>query len=237
MLSKNLAIIPARSGSKRIPKKNIKTFLGKPIIAYAIDACFKSELFQEVMVSTESSEVADVSTGYGAKVPFLRTENTSGDFSTTYEVLEEVVEKYKELGLEWDNICCVYPCVPFLTERDLLEAYSKFILKNADSLMPVVRYSHPIQRALQVIDSKLHYFMPEFRNTRSQDIEPMFHDVGMFYFVKTNKLLEEKSLFCINNTFYEMDARTVQDIDNLSDWETAELKYKIMKGMEGAINE
>ncbi len=219
---KNIAIITARGGSKRIPMKNIKEFMGKPMIAYAIDAAIKSEIFDEIMVSTEDLKIAEIAKKYGAKVPFLRSEKTANDFATTEDVLNEVINEYKKLGIEFDNICCIYPCVPLLTPKTLKEAYEVFINSKQEALMPVVRFSFPIQRA--VILNKYGYLEfrePQYEKTRSQDLEPAFHDVGMFYFYKKNKINTKKT------AMYEMEEKYIQDIDTVKDWELAELKYKL----------
>ena len=229
---KNLAIIPARGGSKRIPKKNIKLFFNKPIIAYAIEACLNSNIFKEVMVSTDDKEIAEISRKHMAKVPFMRSEKTSNDFAATEDVVEEVVLEYKKLDKEFDNVCCVYPCVPLLTGKILKEAYDKFINCKVDSLLPVAKFTFPIQRSYRIENNILKYAYPEFSEFRSQDLEPMFHDVGMFYFIKTKALLSEKTFYCKNNTYFEMEETKIQDIDLVKDWEMLELKYKIINEMK-----
>lgn len=224
-----IAIITARGGSKRIPKKNIKNFMGKPMLAYAIEAAKNSGIFDEIMVSTDTEEIADISKKYGAKVPFLRSEATSNDFASTYDVLEEVITKYLEQGDIFDNLCCIYPCVPFLTGEDLTAAWKKFENSNFDTLVPVVKFSFPIQRAFRVdTENYLKYREPENSLKRSQDLEPMYHDVGMFYFSNIKEMLKNKSLVGNSATYIEMDESKIQDIDNYSDWEMAEIKYKIL---------
>ena len=224
---KNLAIITARGGSKRIPRKNIKEFMGKPMLAYAIEAALDSGLFDEVMVSTDDKEIASIAEQYGAKVPFMRSAETANDFATTADVLDEVVNEYKKRGTIYDNICCIYPCVPFLTGNILKNAYEKFVSSGLDRLTPVVRFSYPIQRALRVNKQGLAEFRePENAKTRSQDLEPMFHDAGMFYFYKKNRLDSAQIVP------YELDEAVVQDIDNESDWKMAEMKYRIYKAKE-----
>ena len=223
---KNLAIITARGGSKRIPRKNIKEFMGKPMLAYAIQAALESRLFDEVMVSTDDNEIAEIAEKYGAKVPFIRSKETANDFATTADVLDEVANEYKKRGIVYDNICCIYPCVPFLSGEILQNAYKKFIESGEDRLTPVVRFSYPIQRALRINSGRLLEFRePEHAKTRSQDLEPMFHDAGMFYFYKSGELNSSKI------TPYELDETIVQDIDNESDWKMAEMKYRIMKNV------
>ena len=218
-----LAIIAARGGSKRIPRKNIKEFMGKPMIAYAIDAAFQAEIFEEVMVSTDDPEIAEISKKYGADVPFMRSAENSNDFAVTKDVVNEVISEYKKRGKEFDNICCIYPCVPFLTGKILKEAYETFKRSKCDRLIPVVKFSFPIQRALILDKSKcIKYREPENEFARSQDMEPTYHDAGMFNFYKAGKI--ESNLIAA----FEMDEINVQDIDNEQDWKLAELKYKVM---------
>lgn len=219
----SIAIITARGGSKRIPRKNIKEFMGKPMLAYAIEAAKESRVFDEIMVSTDDGEIADIAVKYGAEVPFMRSEKTSNDFATTADVLYEVKEEYKKLGKEFDTICCIYPCVPFLTGKILRDAYETFKKSGRKALTPVVKYSFPIQRAFKVNDKGcIEYREPEFALARSQDLEPMYHDVGMFYFSSDNKGLQDG---CVP---YVMDETVVQDIDTLDDWKLAEMKYKVL---------
>lgn len=223
---RNIAIITARGGSKRIPRKNIKEFMGKPMLAYAIDAAKQSGMFEEIMVSTDDPEIAEIAQKYGAKVPFMRSEKTSNDYATTYDVLKEVIDEYKKSGKTYDNICCIYPCVPFLTGEILHTAFDEFIQSGADRLTPVVKYSFPIQRAFKVNkEGFLEYREPENASKRSQDLEPMYHDVGMFYFYKYDKLESQKIVM------YEMDESSIQDIDTEDDWKMAELKYKVLRNV------
>lgn len=217
-----LAVITARGGSKRIPRKNIKEFMGKPMIAYAIEASLKSCIFDEVMVSTDDFEIAEISKKHGATVPFMRSELTSNDFATTKDVLLEVLDEYQKLGKDIDELCCIYPCVPFLTSDILKDAYASFEKSSADRLVPVVKYSFPIQRAFKVNEKGyLEYREPENATKRSQDLEVMYHDVGMFYFYKLPMFDSDKI------AMYEMDEKNIQDIDTMEDWNMAELKYKV----------
>lgn len=218
-----IAVITARGGSKRIPRKNIKEFMGKPMLAYAIEAAVNSKVFDEVMVSTDDVEIAEIAKQFGAKVPFMRSEKTANDFATTANVLDEVISEYKKRGKTFDELCCIYPCVPFLTADVINNAYEKFKTSDADRLIPVVKYSFPIQRAFKLNEQGLlEYREPENAPKRSQDLEPMYHDVGMFYFYKTEKMNSDKI------DMLEMDETMVQDIDNESDWRMAETKYRIM---------
>lgn len=218
---KNLAIITARGGSKRIPRKNIKDFMGKPMIAYAIDACIDSKIFDEIMVSTDDSEIATIANNLGASVPFMRSAQNSDDYATTNDVLQEVLKCYKERRIQPENICCVYPCVPFLNGQILRDAYDRFISSKADGLTPVVKFSFPIQRAFRIVDGFLRYNEPKNAPKRSQDLEPMYHDAGMFYFHKASCLNSD------NIVPYIIDESLAQDIDTMEDWNMAMMKFKV----------
>lgn len=222
-----IAIITARGGSKRIPKKNIKEFCDKPIIAYSIEAALKSGIFDEVMVSTDSEEIAEIAEKYGAKVPFFRSTENAGDFASTADVIAEVLECYAREGKTFDYTCCIYPTAPFVTAKKLQDALQKMIDEDADSLMPVVSFSFPPQRGMVIRDGKLSYMFPENAMKRSQDLETMYHDCGQFYFLKTDEFLKEKKLVLNKATAMEMSELEVQDIDNESDWNLAELKYRL----------
>ncbi|MDK2842451.1 MAG: hypothetical protein PWQ17_1957 [Anaerophaga sp.] len=218
----NLCIIPARGGSKRIPRKNIKDFLGKPIIAYSIEAAIQSNLFDEIMVSTEDPEIANVALKYGAKVPFMRSPENANDFATLADVINEVKGQYLELERSFNNICCILPTSPLLMVDNLRMGYELLISKKADSVRPVVRFSYPIQRAVRLDDQgKINMFYPEYQNSRSQDLEPAFHDAGQFYWMKFDAGLKGT-----NKYGFEIFEIYVQDIDTEEDWKLAELKYK-----------
>lgn len=222
---KHIAIITARGGSKRIPKKNIKEFCGKPIIAYSIEAAVTSGIYDEVMVSTDSEEIAAVARQFGAAVPFLRSEATSNDFATTRDVLLEVLDAYAARGQHFDMMTCLYPTAPFITAEKLVEATRRMEESDADALMPVVAYSFPPQRAMVIRDGCLAYQYPEHRNTRSQDLEPIYHDCGQFYVYRTAPFIDTAAgsgkLIPM-----PMPEEETQDIDNLSDWVLAEIKYR-----------
>lgn len=222
---KNLAIIPARGGSKRIPRKNIKEFLGKPIIAYSIEVALTSGLFDEVMVSTDDEEIAEVAKRYGAKVPFLRSPENANDFATLADVIDEVITKYLDLEMYFDCICCILPTAPLLCVDHLKKGLEVLSNNHVDSARPVVRFSYPIQRAVGLDDSgKMNMFYPEYKNARSQDLEPTFHDAGQFYWMRT-----KKGLRGLNKYGFEIPEISVQDIDTDEDWAIAELKYKSRK--------
>lgn len=223
-----LAVITARGGSKRIPRKNIKLFLGKPIIHYSIEAALLSGCFNEVMVSTEDVEIAEIAKDKGAVVPFLRSIKSSDDYSTTADALEEVLNKYKNEGKEFDYCCCIYPTAPFITPEKLQTAFYKLSTSTAKSVVPIVRFGFPILRSFKVENGLVKMIWPENINIRSQDLEPAFHDAGQFYFFSVKEFLEDKKMFTDNSIGIEMPESEVQDIDNLEDWKLAEIKYKIM---------
>lgn len=221
----NICIITARGGSKRIPHKNIKDFCGKPIINYSIEAAIKSGLFDEVMVSTDSEKIASVARAAGAKVPFMRSEDTSNDTATTDDVLKEVLTTYDKLGKRFDIMCNIYPTAPFVTAEKLKKAYDIFIETGADSLMPVVRYSFPPQRGVTISSGIVSYVHPEDYPKRSQDLEPIYHDAGQFYFYRVH---DDLSFDSLHPAALIVDEMEVQDIDNESDWKIAEIKYKML---------
>jgi len=228
---KKIAIIPARGGSKRIPRKNIKDFLGEPIIAYSIEAALKSELFDEVMVSTDDKEIAEVAKKYGASVPFMRSKENANDFATTADVLIEVLVEYKKLGKNFEYMCCIYPTAPFVTSQKLKDTYKLLMKNNVDSVIPVVKFSYPIQRAFRINDmDQLEYIWPENVDKRSQDLGPAYHDAGQFYWAKTQCFAEMQSLACGLTVPFVLSEIEVQDIDNKIDFKLAELKYKLIKG-------
>jgi len=225
---KNLCIIPARGGSKRIPRKNIKDFLGKPIIAYSIEAALESKLFDEVMVSTDDSEIKEIAIQYGAKVPFMRSKENANDFATTYDVIEEVIQEYKNKNIIFDNLCCIYPCAPFVNLAILNDAYIKLTESKYDTVIPLVAFGFPIQRSFKINNNKIVYFYPEYEKTRSQDLEKAYHDAGQFYWMHIDNMLKSKSIMNKNTGFVELNELQVQDIDNEMDWKLAELKYRLI---------
>lgn len=226
---KKVAIITARGGSKRIPRKNIKEFCGKPILAYSIQAALEAGVFDTVMVSTDDEEIAEIAKKYGAEVPFYRSEKTANDYATTADVILEVIEEYEKLGQFFDMVCCIYPTAPFLTADKLKDAVQKLENSDADTLIPVVTFSYPVQRALVIREEKLVFEYPEFMDSRSQDLEPHYHDVGQFYIMKTETFKESKKIMVGNILPFEISEMEVQDIDNQTDWEIAEMKYRILR--------
>lgn len=229
---KKIAIIPARGGSKRIPKKNIKLFLGKPIIAYSIETALNSGLFDEVMVSTDDSEIAEIAEKWGAKVPFLRTQNTSNDFATTFDVINEVLLKYQSINKYFDYACCIYACAPFVTNQKLSDSFELLVENNFDTVFPVMPFGFPIQRALKFEGKNISFFYPEFSLSRSQDLEKSYQDAGQFYWLNVETCLVEKKLVTNNSGSVIISEMEGQDIDNEIDWKLAELKYDLLQTME-----
>ena len=227
-----LAVITARGGSKRIPRKNIRDFCGRPIISYSIEAALNSGLFDEVMVSTDDGEIADVSRAMGAEVPFLRSAENSDDYATTADVLIEVLDKYEELGRTFDCVCCIYPTAPFVTAQKLRSANAMYE-NGAEAVLSVVRFSFPPQRGLVLNGETLQYWQPENENARSQDLMPIFHDAGQFYFRSVEGLRATRSLIAGCAAAFEVLGTEVQDIDNETDWELAEIKYERMISRDG----
>ncbi|MBR6147780.1 MAG: pseudaminic acid cytidylyltransferase [Lachnospiraceae bacterium] len=225
---KILAIITARGGSKRIPRKNIKEFCSEPIIAYSIKAAIDSGVFDEVMISTEDEEIARISEEYGAKIPFFRSERTASDYATTTDVLMEVLDEYEKRGMHFDMACCIYPTAPFITADRLKEAVETLKESDADTLIPVVGFSYPPQRALVIEDGKLVFKYPENLVARSQDLEKHYHDAGQFYVFKTQAFKKTGNLMKGNIIPMILDEMEVQDIDTEQDWELAQVKYKLL---------
>lgn len=227
---KRLAIITARGGSKRIPRKNIKEFCGKPIIAYSIEAALEAGVFDEVMVSTDDEEIAEIAIKYGAKVPFYRSEATANDFATTNDVIWEVLEEYEKRGQVFDAFCCMYPTAPFLKAERLTAAMDLLMNSDADKVFPVVEFSFPPLRGLLIEDDVLKFKHPEYMYTRSQDLEKLYHDAGQFYCFKTADYRATRSFWTGNIKPIVLSELEVQDIDTQTDWEIAEMKWKILNG-------
>lgn len=226
-MDKSLAIIPARGGSKRIPRKNIKDFLGKPIIAYAIETALNCGLFSDVMVSTDDPEIAEIAKNYGAAVPFLRSKNNADDFASTVDVIKEVEREYSaRFSLVFNKICCIYPTAPLIKPEHLRAGMLLLIESDFDAVFPVVPFSYPIWRGLEVTDGRVKMVWPENQNVRSQDLKPVYHDAGQWYWYNPTKITD--SLFTSNTASIILSEEEVQDIDTPSDWLMAEMKYKLL---------
>jgi len=225
-----VAIVTARGGSKRIPRKNIRAFHGKPIIAYSIEAALLSGLFTEVMVSTDDDEIKAIAESFGAKVPFMRSAKNANDHSTTANVLEEVLSAYKEETLSFAEACCLYPTAPFVTAEKLIQAQKTMEQSNADVVFPVVKFEASIWRSLRREgNGKLQFNWPENAVKRSQDLTDAYYDCGQFYFFNVASFLQKKTLLTDNTFGLPVPAMEVQDIDNEEDWQLAEFKYSFQQ--------
>lgn len=234
-MKNRVAVITARGGSKRIPKKNMKEFCGKPIISYVIKVAINSGLFKRVMVSTDSQEIANIAIRYGAEVPFMRSEANSDDYATTEDVIMEVVDEYRCRGEHYDMVCCLYPTAPFINVDILKEAVTVMEEKNPAVVIPVVQFSYPPQRCLVIDENGYAKFKyPQYVQTRSQDLEKQYHDAGQFYIYNVKKLFENKGIIEDDFAPIVLPEIRVQDIDTLEDWKMAELKYRILQD-EGMV--
>lgn len=228
---KNLAIIPARGGSKRIPHKNIRPFLGQPIMAYPIEAAKQSGLFDHIMVSTDDPHIADIAQQYGAEVPFFRSAATANDYAGLADVLLEVIHRYDQLGDMPQNVCCLLATAPLISSQDLINAYQYLSDGSCDMVYPIVPFSYPVLRSvIQNEEGYVQMKWPEYYNARSQDLEAFYHDSGTFYWITTAQLLKNKRLTTQRTKGLIVDELTVQDIDNETDWKLAEMKYQLLHG-------
>lgn len=225
---RRIAVITARGGSKRIPRKNIRDFCGKPILAYSVEAALASGAFDTVMVSTEDKEIAEIAEGYGAEVPFFRSGRNADDFAATRDVLREVLEEYESRGERFDVMCCIYPTAPFVTAQRLREAAELLEKNGADSVLPVVRFSFPPQRCVIVKDGAVQFKWPEYAQARSQDLEPYYHDAGQFYCLKVESFREQNAMVMKRTIPLILSEMEIQDIDTEEDWKLAELKYRLL---------
>ncbi len=223
-----VAIITARGGSKRIPHKNIRDFCGRPIIEYSIEAAKKSGAFDTVMVSTDDKEIAAIAERAGAKIPFLRSEKTAGDYATTAEVLLEVLAQYEKAGKTFVYGCCIYPTAPFVTAEKLSRAMRELAERGRDCVMPVAAFSFPPLRGMTLADGTLHYKWERYAPCRSQDLEELYHDCGQFYAFRVEHLRKTGKLVGENTGGIVVSELEMQDIDNETDWKLAEMKYRLL---------
>lgn len=224
-----VAIIPARGGSKRIPRKNIKLFHGKPMIAYSINAALQSGCFDKVIVSTDDHEIAAVAQEYGAEVPFIRPEDISDDYATTMDVMQHAITWCEEQGWEIDVVCCLYATAPFVTSAYLVEGLQRLEKDNAEFVFSAATFSFPIQRAIKLSDTgAVSMFEPSKEQVRSQDLEEAYHDAGQFYWGRKAAFLERKSIFAPHSRVVLLPRSRVQDIDTLEDWEFAEALFSAL---------
>ena len=227
MKKRVLAIIPARHGSKRIKNKNIKIFFGKPIIYYAIKNAIKSNIFDDIIVSTDSKKIAKISNKFGARTPFLRSKKLSNDKTNTISVIIDAINQMEKIGKNYDFVCCIYPANPFLNPKNLIKAFN--IIKNEkniDYVLTGVAYQHPIERSFKIRNNKIVSLQIKKINSRTQDLYDSFHDGAQFYFGKTNKWKSKKPIISKKSKIIVLDQLNSQDIDYPSDFEMAKIKFK-----------
>lgn len=226
----NIAIIPARGGSKRIPRKNIKAFHGKPMIAYSIEAAVNSQCFDKIIVSTDDAEIADIAIKHGAEVPFIRPDNISDDYATTLDVIKHAIEFTESQGWAVKNVCCIYATAPFLIPEFIQKGLDELTSAEIDYAFSATSFPFPIQRALKLSDEqRVEMFQPEHLNTRSQDLEEAYHDAGQFYWGTKSAFLQRKPFFSPQSKAVLLPRKRVQDIDTNEDWELAEALYKALQ--------
>lgn len=224
-----LAVIPARGGSKRIPRKNIKPFCGKPMIAWSIEAALQSRCFDQIIVSTDDAEIADVARQYGADVPFMRPAKLSDDHAGTVPVIRHAIEWFTQQGQSVEQVCCLYATAPFVTAGDLNRGMQMLQGNDCDYAFSVTSYAFPIQRAIRINgQGRVQMFNPEYFNTRSQDLEEAFHDAGQFYWGRADAWLQGKQIFSPDALPVVLPRHRVQDIDTPEDWVRAEWLFKAM---------
>jgi len=226
-----IAVIPARGGSKRIPRKNIKDFFGKPMIVWSIEAAVASESFDRVIVSTDDDEIAQLSKSFGAEVPFIRPKALSDDFTATVPVIKHAIEQLKKDENNIDVVCCLYATAPFVQALDIKKSVDRLVSQQElDYVFSATTYPFPIQRAIKVADNgQVSMFYPEYQQTRSQDLEPSFHDAGQFYVGRSTAWLEERPIYSSQSNAYILPRTRVQDIDTMEDWRQAELMMQAIK--------
>jgi pseudaminic acid cytidylyltransferase len=225
-----LAVIPARGGSKRIPRKNIKLFGGKPMIAWSIEVALQSGCFDRVLVSTDDPEIAQVAQAYGAEVPFVRPPELSDDRTGTIPVIAHATQWQADHGTPANQVCCIYATAPFVQAQDLQHGLELLQSSGADYAFSVTSYAFPIQRAVRITpDEWVEMFQPDQFNTRSQDLEEAWHDAGQFYWGQATAWLAQKPLFALQATAVRLPRHRVQDIDTPEDWTRAEWMFKALQ--------
>lgn len=224
-----VAIIPARGGSKRIPNKNIKLFAGQPIISYSIRVAQETELFDKVIVSTDSLEIANIAREYGAEVPFIRPAELASDFAGTVEVICHAIEWLAKEGTQSEFICCIYATAPFIQVSYLKQGYDKLVSSGATSVFSVTTYPYPIYRSLKITEKGcIEMIWPEYKDSRSQDLSEAYHDAGQFYWANIKKFMQGKAFFAKDSLPVILPRYLVQDIDTMEDWATAEKMYSVL---------
>ena len=226
-----IAVIPARGGSKRIPRKNIKSFCGKPIIAYSIDAALNSGVFDQVVVTTDDPEIAEVARKAGAQVPFMRPKELSDDYTPTVPVVRHAIDWMTTNRRKVSVVCCIYSTAPFISADDIRQAYLKLLNENVTGyVFTATSFPFPIQRAFRIkADGYCEMFHPEHYNTRSQDLEHAYQDAGQFYWGPAESYLSNKQFFANDSKPYVIPRYRVQDIDTIQDWTRAEIMWRVLQ--------
>lgn len=226
----NLCVIPARGGSKRIPRKNIRNFSGKPMIAWSIEAAIASKLFERIIVSTDDTEIAQIAIKHGAEVPFVRPSELADDHTPTIPVIAHAIQWFAQVQLSVEYTCCIYATAPFVNSDDIKRAYQKLVSSNCDYVFTVTSYPFPIQRAIRILENdRIDMFQPEHALTRSQDLEDSYHDAGQFYWGKSEAWTLGMMIFGSNSAPWILPRYRVQDVDNAEDWARAEWLFRAMK--------
>ncbi|MBD3821717.1 MAG: pseudaminic acid cytidylyltransferase [Thiotrichales bacterium] len=225
-----LCVIPARGGSKRIPRKNIKAFCGKPMIAYSIQAALESGCFDKVIVSTDDTEIADVAKSFGAEAPFTRPAELSNDYAGTIPAIKHAIEWFEVQGQTPTDVCCLYATAPFVKPGSIQKAYEQLQQNHAEYCFTVTSFPFPIQRAIKLTqENRVEMFFPAYFNVRSQDLEEAYHDAGQFYWGKASAWKAEKPLFSDVASPFVLPRYLVQDIDTPEDWKRAEMMYQVLQ--------
>ncbi len=228
-MAKSIAIIPARGGSQRIPRKNIKLFHGQPILAYSINAAQASGEFDRIIVSTDDAEIADLAMKLGAEVPFVRPVALSDAYTSTLAVMQHAIEVLNREGYEFDLACCIYPTAPFLQANFLREGAQLLVSEpKAAFSFSVTTYAFPVQRAIQLSNGRIDALYPEYRNTRSQDLPEAFHDAGQFYWGRCAAWLRGEVIYSPKSLPVMLPRYLTQDIDTAEDWQLAEYLYQAL---------
>jgi pseudaminic acid cytidylyltransferase len=225
----NIAIIPARGGSKRIPRKNIKIFHGKPMIAYSIEAALKSRCFDRIIVSTDDQEIADTALKYGAEVPFLRPAAIADDYATTMDVMEHAIQYLAKEKISPQFICCIYATAPFILADDLRKGLGMLNEPKVEYAFSATSFPFPIQRAIKLTgQGDVKMFSEQYADTRSQDLVEAYHDAGQFYWGRTSAFIARKAIFAEHSKVVLLPRERVQDIDTVEDWELAEALFSVL---------
>ncbi|MGK2231971.1 MAG: pseudaminic acid cytidylyltransferase [Colwellia sp.] len=225
----NIAIIPARGGSKRIPRKNIKAFHGKPMIVYSIEAAQKSGCFDRIIVSTDDQEIADTALKYGAEVPFLRPADIADDYATTMDVMDHAIQYLAKENISPEFVCCIYATAPFILADDLRKGLGILNEPNVEYAFSATSFPFPIQRAIKLTEQgDVEMFSEQYADTRSQDLVEAYHDAGQFYWGKTSAFLARKAIFAEHSKVVLLPRKRVQDIDTVEDWELAEALFAVL---------